>query len=81
VVVWTRFAKIGAGQVQLTGPGGFVPGLIKAALERGLQAELSEAFRRCALRVVCRNRDSGIVTFQGRSGRSGSRRRRGFDRA
>ncbi|WP_460870259.1 transposase, partial [Parafrigoribacterium mesophilum] len=36
------FAKIDAGQVQLTGPGGFVPGLIKAALERGLQAELSE---------------------------------------
>jgi putative transposase len=36
------FAKIDAGQVQLTGEGGFVPGLIKAALERGLQAELSE---------------------------------------
>lgn len=36
------FAKIDAGQVQLTGPDGFVPGLIKAALERGLQAELSE---------------------------------------
>lgn len=36
------FAKIDAGQVQLTGPGEFVPGPIKAALERGLQAELSE---------------------------------------
>jgi len=36
------FAKIDAGQVQLTGEGGFVPGLIKAALERGLQAELTE---------------------------------------
>jgi putative transposase len=36
------FAKIDAGQVRLTGAGGFVPGLIKAALERGLQAELSE---------------------------------------
>jgi putative transposase len=34
------FAKIDAGGLQLTGEGGFVPGLIKAALERGLQAEL-----------------------------------------
>lgn len=36
------FAKIDAGEVQLTGEGGLVPGLIKAALERGLQAELSD---------------------------------------
>jgi putative transposase len=36
------FAKIDAGDVQLTGQGGLVPGLIKAALERGLQAELTE---------------------------------------
>ncbi len=36
------FAKIDAGEVQLTGAGGFVPELIKAALERGLQAELSD---------------------------------------
>ena len=36
------FAKIDAGQLQLTGVGGFVPSLIKAALERGLQAELME---------------------------------------
>jgi putative transposase len=36
------FAKIDAGEVQLTGDGGLVPGLIKAALERGLQAELSD---------------------------------------
>jgi putative transposase len=36
------FAKIDAGQIQLTGAGGFVPGLIKAALERGLQTELTE---------------------------------------
>lgn len=36
------FAKIDAGELQLTGEGGFVPGLIKAALERGLQVELSE---------------------------------------
>jgi transposase-like protein len=36
------FEKIDAGQLQLTGQGGFVPGLIKAALERGLQAELTE---------------------------------------
>ena len=35
-------AKIDAGQLQLTGVGGFVPSLIKAALERGLQAELTE---------------------------------------
>ncbi|HVV75021.1 MAG TPA: IS256 family transposase [Mycobacteriales bacterium] len=36
------FAKIDAGEVQLTGQDGFVPGLIKATLERGLQAELSD---------------------------------------
>ena len=36
------FAKIDAGEVQLTGDGGLVPELIKAALERGLQAELSD---------------------------------------
>jgi putative transposase len=29
------FAKIDAGEVRLTGDGGLVPGLIKAALERG----------------------------------------------
>lgn len=36
------FARIDAGEVQLTGEGGFVPCLIKAALERGLQAELTD---------------------------------------
>ncbi len=36
------FARIDAGQVDLTGDGGFIPGLIKAALERGLAAELSD---------------------------------------
>jgi putative transposase len=36
------FAKIDAGDLELTGDGGFIPGLIKAALERGLQAELTE---------------------------------------
>ncbi len=36
------FSKIDAGELQLTGEGGFVPGLIKAALERGLQVELTE---------------------------------------
>src|ERR1700712_2523255 len=36
------FAKIDAGELQLTGEGGFVPGLIKAALERGLQTELTD---------------------------------------
>jgi putative transposase len=37
------FAQIDAGDLQqLTGPGGFVQGLIKAALERGLQAELGD---------------------------------------
>src|SRR5699024_684615 len=30
-----------AGKVELTGDGGFVPALVKAALERGLQAELT----------------------------------------
>jgi transposase-like protein len=36
------FAKIDGGELQLTGDGGFVPGLIKATLERGLQAELTD---------------------------------------
>ena len=36
------FSKIDAGELQLTGEGGFVPGLIKATLERGLQEELTE---------------------------------------
>jgi transposase-like protein len=36
------FAKIDAGEVELTGSGGFVPALIRAALERGLKVELAE---------------------------------------
>src|SRR6476469_992371 len=36
------FARIDAGEIDLTGAGGLIPGLIKAALERGLQAELSD---------------------------------------
>jgi hypothetical protein len=36
------FARIDAGDLELTGDGGFIPGLIKAALERGLQAELTD---------------------------------------
>ena len=36
------FASIDAGELELTGDGGFVPALIKAALERGLQVELSD---------------------------------------
>ena len=36
------FAKIDAGELQLTGEDGFVPGLIKATLERGLQVELTD---------------------------------------
>jgi putative transposase len=35
------FSKIDAGELDLTGVEGFIPGLIKAALERGLQAELT----------------------------------------
>ena len=35
------FAKIDAGELDLTGAEGFIPGLVKAALERGLQAELT----------------------------------------
>lgn len=35
------FAKIDAGELDLTGAEGFIPGLVKAALERGLKAELS----------------------------------------
>jgi transposase-like protein len=36
------FARIDAGEIELTGDGGLVPGLIKAALERGLRAELGD---------------------------------------
>lgn len=36
------FARIDAGEVEMTGTQGLIPGLIKAALERGLQAELTE---------------------------------------
>jgi len=36
------FAKIDSGDLELTGDGGFIPGLIKAALERGLNAGLSD---------------------------------------
>ncbi len=35
------FAQIDAGELQLSGTGGLIPELIKGALERGLQAELS----------------------------------------
>jgi putative transposase len=35
------FAKIDAGELDLTGAEGFIPGLVKAALERGLQAEMT----------------------------------------
>ena len=35
-------SRVDAGEVQLTGEGGFLPAMIKAVLERGLQAELSE---------------------------------------
>lgn len=35
------FDKIDAGELDLTGAEGFIPGLVKAALERGLQAELT----------------------------------------
>ena len=35
------FARIDAGEIELTGDGGFIPGLIKATLERGLGVELS----------------------------------------
>lgn len=34
--------RVDAGGLQLTGEGGFLPGLIKAVLERGLAAELTE---------------------------------------
>ena len=36
------FEKIDAGEIELTGDGGLIPELIKAALERGLQAELTD---------------------------------------
>jgi putative transposase len=36
------FARIDAGELAMTGSGGVIPELIKAALERGLQAELTD---------------------------------------
>ncbi len=36
------FARIDAGDIEMTGDGGLIPGLIKAALERGLAAELTD---------------------------------------
>ncbi len=36
------FSRIDAGEVRQTGDGGMLPAMIKAALERGLQAELSD---------------------------------------
>jgi len=36
------FARIDSGDVEMTGAQGLIPGLIKAALERGLQAELTD---------------------------------------
>lgn len=35
-------ARIDAGEIQITGDGGLIPGLIKLALERGLKAELTD---------------------------------------
>ena len=35
-------ARVDAGELQLTGEGGFLPGLIKAVLERGMAAELTD---------------------------------------
>jgi len=35
-------AQIDTGQIQITGEGGLIPGLIKLALERGLKAELTD---------------------------------------
>lgn len=35
-------AQIDAGEIQITGDGGLIPGLIKLALERGLKAELTD---------------------------------------
>ena len=36
------FARIDAGDLEMTGTDGLVPEVIKAALERGLQAELTD---------------------------------------
>src|SRR5262245_5363099 len=36
------FARIDAGDIEMTGSGGVIPGLIKAALARGLQVELGD---------------------------------------
>jgi putative transposase len=36
------FERVDAGELKLTGEGGFIPGMIKAVLERGLQVELAD---------------------------------------
>jgi putative transposase len=36
------FARVDAGGLRLTGDGGFIPEMVKAVLERGLQAELTD---------------------------------------
>ncbi len=36
------FDKVDAGELRLTGEGGFIPTMIKAVLERGLEVELAE---------------------------------------
>ena len=36
------FDMVDAGELRLTGEGGFIPAMIKAVLERGLQVELAE---------------------------------------
>jgi hypothetical protein len=54
------FAQIDAGEVELTGDRGLIPGLIKAAPERGLRAERGDHLgydkgdrrRRCALATI-----------------------------
>jgi hypothetical protein len=67
-------AQIDAGEIQITGDGGLIPGLIKLALERGLKAELTdhlgyEKGDRAGLEAQCPQRiDPENCAVRGRAG-------------
>src|SRR5690349_2985012 len=59
--------RVDAGELTLTGEGGFLPVMVKAVLERGLQAELTEHLGYIAL--VNPPRDRPMASRLGLSGR------------
>ena len=61
------FARIDAGEIELTGNGGVIPELIKEALERGLQAQMTSH-----LGYVPGDREAKAVTDRPVNARNGS---------